>query len=116
VVSAQYPTLLRTPSNAAEHTLLDAVAPGEHLRVVHHLLDDRVSGQQARAGGFDPADHVRPADVAQLLDDSWTVEFEAYRPRRAVAGGHHTHDVVLRHCRSASSGERVSRQVATLRS
>jgi hypothetical protein len=74
VVSAQYPALLRTPSNAAEHALLDAVAPGGHLLVVHHLLDDRVSAQ-ARAGGFDPADHVWPADVAQLLDDSWTVEF-----------------------------------------
>jgi SAM-dependent methyltransferase len=54
LVSVQYPALLRTPSNTAEHALLASVAPGGHLLVVHHVLDDRRIAQ-AKASGFDPA-------------------------------------------------------------
>ncbi|MDT7567774.1 MAG: hypothetical protein QOG76_6398, partial [Pseudonocardiales bacterium] len=36
LVTAQYPALLRTPSNDAERVLLSAVAPGGVLLVVHH--------------------------------------------------------------------------------
>jgi hypothetical protein len=61
--------------------------------VVHHVHDDRRI-TQAKAGGFDPADHVWPADVAHVLDDDWTVKFEAGRPLNVSAGAHHNHDVV----------------------
>jgi hypothetical protein len=94
LVSVQYPALLRTPSNTAEHAPLASMAPGGHLLVVHHVLDDRRI-TQAKSGGFDPAAHVWPADVAHVLDDDWTVEFEAGRPRNVSAGAHHNHDVVL---------------------
>ena len=36
LVSVQYPALLRTPSNTAEHALLASAAPGGQLLVVHH--------------------------------------------------------------------------------
>lgn len=95
LVSAQYPALLHTPNDDAEHALLSAVAPGGLLLVVHHA---DVDSDSAKAHGFDPADYVSPADVAALLDDSWQVEVDERRPRQVSggAGAHHSHDVVLR--------------------
>ncbi|NUR41785.1 MAG: class I SAM-dependent methyltransferase [Streptomyces sp.] len=96
LVSAQYPALLRTPDAAAERALLDAVAPGGVLLLVHH------AGMESRAaddGGFDPADYVWPSMVAALLDEDWEVQVDEQRPRVAPGGGagaHHTDDVVLR--------------------
>ena len=92
LVSAQYPALLRTPDRAAERALLGAVAPGGTLLVVHH---DVLDGQ---AHGFDPADYVLPAVVAELLDDRWQVEVDERRDRHVSggAGAHHTADLVLR--------------------
>lgn len=96
LVSAQYPALLRTPDAAAERALLDAVAPGGVLLVVHHAGMDT---EPARDDGFDPADFVWPAMVAALLDDGWKIERDERRPRVAPDGGagaHHGDDVVLR--------------------
>ncbi|MFH8470756.1 class I SAM-dependent methyltransferase [Streptomyces sp. NPDC017991] len=96
LVSAQYPALLRTPDAAAERALLDAVAPGGVLLLVHHA---GMHTQQPDNGGFDPADYIWPSMVAALLDDDWTVEVDEQRPRVAPDGGagaHHTDDVVLR--------------------
>lgn len=96
LVSAQYPVLARTPGNVAEQVLLDVVAPGGTLLVVHHAPADMA---HAREQGFDPADYVFPADVAAVLGDDWVVEEDATRPRDVpLTGGgtHHTHDVVLR--------------------
>ncbi|GGY50222.1 class I SAM-dependent methyltransferase [Streptomyces omiyaensis] len=97
LVSAQYPALLRTPEGAAERALLDAVAPGGVLLLVHHAgMDEPHAGQ---AGGFDPADYVWPSMVAALLGDDWRIEVDEERPRVVPDGGagaHHTHDVVLR--------------------
>ena len=93
LVSAQYPALRKAPGAAAERTLLDLVAPGGTLLVVHHAVDPH-----AAPAGFDPADYVLPADVAALLDRGWEVEVDERRPR-AIAGGagaHHREDVVLR--------------------
>ncbi len=96
LVSAQYPALLRTPSAAAEHALLDAVAPGGLLLLVHH------AGMETRDvddSGFDPADYVWPSMVTALLDDDWVVEVDQKRPRPAPEGGagaHHSEDLVLR--------------------
>jgi SAM-dependent methyltransferase len=94
LVSAQYPALRRTPDDAAERALMDAVAPGGTLLVVHHDLREH--------GGFEhdinPDDWVSPRDVARVLDDSWTVEADEVRERTVSggAGARHTHDVVLR--------------------
>ncbi|MEU9851814.1 methyltransferase domain-containing protein [Streptomyces sp. NPDC047974] len=97
LVSAQYPALLRTPGATAERALLDAVAPGGVLLLVHHAgMDEHHAGQD---GAFDPADYVRPSMVAALLGDDWRVEVDEERPRvlpEGGAGAHHTHDVVLR--------------------
>ena len=96
VVSAQYPALLRTPDAAAERAMIDAVAPGGILLLVHH------AGMQTRGpdeGGFDPADYVWPSMVAALLDDAWQVEVDEQRPRvvpESGGGAHHVDDVVLR--------------------
>lgn len=95
LVSAQYPALPRTPGHEAERALLQAVAPGGLLLVVHHADIDRAA---ALTHGFDPDDYVAPADVAALLDDGWEVELDERRPRSITggAGAHHSHDVVLR--------------------
>jgi thioredoxin reductase len=95
LVSAQYPALLRTGKNEAGHALLDAVAPGGVLLVVHHTPPSK---EEAAAHGFDPADYVSPADVAALLDDRWQVEVNETRPRHVTsgAGAAHTEDIVLR--------------------
>lgn len=95
LVSAQYPALLRTDDRQAERALLDAVAPGGVLLIVHHPAP---TSAEARAHGFHPDDYVSPADVAALLDDGWLIELNETRPRHvtAGAGAHHTEDVVVR--------------------
>jgi SAM-dependent methyltransferase len=95
LVTAQYPALLRTPSNDAERVLLSAVAPGGVLLVVHHA---DVDVEQAKAHGFDPADYVSPSDVATQLGEGWRIDVNERRPRDVPTGGpvHHTHDLVLR--------------------
>lgn len=100
LVSAQYPALLRTPDAAAERALLDAVAPGGRLLLVHHAwMEDEHGHDRDRDRGFDPADYVRPAMVAALLDEDWAVEVDEQRPRVAPDGGagaHPVDDLVLR--------------------
>lgn len=96
LVSAQYPALLRTPGQDAEHALLGAVAPGGVLLIVHHA---GMETQQVRDDGFDPADYVWPSMIATLLNDEWEVEVNEQRPRIAPEGGagaHHANDLVLR--------------------
>lgn len=95
LVSAQYPALLRTEKRDAELALLNAVAPGGVLLVVHHPSPSK---EQAEAHGCNPDDYVSPADVAVLLDDRWHIEVNEIRPRNVTsgAGSAHTHDIVLR--------------------
>jgi SAM-dependent methyltransferase len=95
LVSAQYPALLRTDANHAELALLNAVAPGGVLLVVHHPAP---TADQAHAQGFDLRDYVTLADIAALLDDGWQIEVNEIRPRHVAtgAGAHHTEDVILR--------------------
>jgi SAM-dependent methyltransferase len=95
LVSVQYPALLRTAGEEAEHALLDLVAPEGTLLVVHHADIDI---EHARERGFDPADYVGHEDLAALLGSDWEV-LVAERRARHVAGGagsHHTHDLVLK--------------------
>jgi hypothetical protein len=94
LVSAQYPALLRTANNAAENSLLSAVARRGHLFVVHHA---DVDVEEARTHGFDPDDYLSPADVASVLDDDWEVLLDERRPRQLAtgAGTGHSYDVIL---------------------
>lgn len=94
LVSAQYVALRKTPQVTAEHTLIDLVAPGGTLLVVHHHMDP----EDVHEGGFDPADYALPPDVAALLDASWQIEVDERRPRTVSggAGARHTQDQVLR--------------------
>jgi SAM-dependent methyltransferase len=98
LVSVQYPALHRTPTNQAERALLDAVAPGGLLLVVHHALIVDPAHDHGFDHGFDPADYVQPPDVAALLDNDWDVEVDETRPRSVEggAGARHALDVVLR--------------------
>lgn len=95
LVSAQYPALLKTPGHDAERALIDAVAPGGVLLVIHHADIDR---DQSREHGFDPDDYVSPGDVAALLGEGWRIEVDERRAR-TVSGGsgaHHANDLVIR--------------------
>ena len=96
LVSAQYPALPRTPDAAAERALLQAVAPGGVLLLVHHA---GMETREVHDSGFDPADYVWPSMVAALLDENWDVEINEQRPRvvpDSGAGAHHVDDLVLR--------------------
>ncbi len=95
LVTAQYPALFRTDENVAEHALLDAVALGGVLLVVHHPAPTEA---EANAHGFTLNDYVGPSHVSALLDDDWEIELDETRPRHVVtgAGSHHTEDVILR--------------------
>jgi SAM-dependent methyltransferase len=97
LVSAQYPAVPRTPGHRAELALLDAVAPGGTLLIVHHV-PPTADESQSHGHAFDPADYVSPATVAALLDRHWQIEVDERRPRNLEtgAGAGHTEDVVLR--------------------
>lgn len=94
LVSAQYPALLRTPDAAAERGLLDAVAVGGTLLVVHHA---EVNREHALEHGWDPDDYVGREQMLSALDDAWDVAVSR-RPRHVTtgAGAGHSEDVVLR--------------------
>lgn len=97
LVSAMFPALLRTPGRVAEHRLLDLVAPGGTLLVVHHADFDRES---ALAHGCDPDDYVSPDHVREVADQTggWQLVTNERRERDAVegAGSHHRDDLILR--------------------
>jgi SAM-dependent methyltransferase len=95
LVSAQYPVLLKSPGAVAERMLLDLVAPGGTLLVVHHAVESH--HEHPHDGGFDPAAYVLPADVAALLGPGWRIEVDERRPRSVSGGGgaHHVADLVL---------------------
>lgn len=83
LVSAQYFALPRTPGREAERALLDSVAVGGTLLLVHHFLTD----EHAHHGGFDRDDYVSISAV------------DEQRPRTVPdhgAGSHHADDNVVR--------------------
>lgn len=108
LVSAQYPALLHRDDDAAMHALLDAVAPGGTLLVVHHVVDGpgahdhEADPDHDHGPSFDPDDYVMPDDVvAHLLengDDGWVVEVNEVRSRSGPrsAASHDVDDIVLR--------------------
>ncbi|GAA1196764.1 class I SAM-dependent methyltransferase [Prauserella alba] len=91
LVSVHYFPLRLDAGRAAVRGLLDAVAPGGVLLFVGHDL----SGVDE---SHDPHAYYQPGQVAELLDDDWTVENHETRARTTAPpeGTHHTHDVVLR--------------------
>jgi SAM-dependent methyltransferase len=102
LVSAFYPALLRGDGSVVD-VLLDAVAEGGTLLVVHHAHVDR---DRAREHGFDPDDYVRHEDVLGALSSTdWVIEKagEARRTPPAGPGAEHHTDLVLRAWRKISA-------------
>jgi len=95
LVSAQYFPLPIRPDHTALRGLLAAVAPGGTLLFVGH---DVAGMPPVLDNGLAPSDYYQPGEVAELLDDTWTILINDTRRRTvpAPAGSHHTHDTVLR--------------------
>jgi SAM-dependent methyltransferase len=93
LVSAMYPALPRA-SERTVHGMLAAVAPGGTLLVVGHDL----TGMHDHHQDFDPDAFYTPGQIADLLDDTWTVLVDETRPRVSPAppGTDHINDVVLK--------------------
>ena len=92
LVSALYFPLPRTADKALDG-LLAAVAPGGTLLVGSHDLADAPHHSE-----FDPHDFYQPEEIAERLDDTWTVLVKETRPRVSAAppGTEHINDVVLK--------------------
>lgn len=93
LVSAFYLPIHRE-SNALA-ALLEAVAPGGTLLVVHHA---EFNPEHAKAHGFDPDDYLRVNEIAADLGPGWRIEKHQRQPREihGGAGAHHVDDDVLR--------------------
>lgn len=108
LVSLQYGSFKRTPDQRGLRSLLDAVAPGGTLLVVHHDLSPLSEpfdvATQTRM--YDPEAFVGVDEAAAALradPDTWQVEVHETRPRPpGAASTHHVADVVLRATRRAS--------------
>jgi len=97
LVSALFPALPRTPGREAEHRLLELVAPGGTLLVVHHAEVDR---EHALAHGCDPDDFISPLDVldAASAAGGWSVVTHETRGGGAAPDpvSHHRGELVVR--------------------
>lgn len=95
LVSAQYFPIAKQTGEAALRGLLAAVAPGGTLLIVGH---DLKGWEHHHELPFDPADYYEPHDIAELLDDTWTIQVDETRPRTRPApeGTDHVNDTVLR--------------------
>lgn len=100
LVSIQYFPLPHHPDHAALRALLNVVAPGGTFLFVGH--DSAALSPRHR-------DYYQPAQVAELLDDGWTVLVNETRPRASTpAGTNHTHDTVMT-ARLVTGGGRLTR-------
>lgn len=99
LVSAMYPAFPHTAEKAI-HAMLAAVAPGGTLLFGGHDLRDWHDNQDHHDHNpdFDPTAFYRPDEIADLLDDTWTVLVNETRPRVSPApeGTNHINDVVLK--------------------
>ncbi|MCI1746895.1 MAG: FAD-dependent oxidoreductase [Acidipropionibacterium sp.] len=108
LVSLQYGSFKRTPDQRGLRNLLDAVAPGGTLLVVHHDLSPMLEpidvASQTRM--YDPEAFVGVDEIAAALSadpGTWRIEVHETRPRPPGAASiHHINDVVLRATRRAS--------------
>lgn len=104
LVSVQYPAVPKDPDDVAITRILDAVAPGGTLLVVHHSSEGHTEGHSEghghQVGPFDPDAYLQPHDIARHLDalGGWTIEVHERRPRIRPEGspGPDVPDVVLR--------------------
>lgn len=98
LVAISYPALKRTTGLAAVPSIIDAVAPGGHLLVVGHVLDDDAIAHAAEHG-FDPDDYVSPDDILGALNDvdaGFSIEVDATCERPdAPPDARHSHDRIL---------------------
>lgn len=102
LVSLQYGSFKRTPDQRGLRSLLDAVAPGGTLLVVHHdltpVLEPMDAATQTRM--YDPEAFVGVEEIAAVLTadpETWHIEVHETRPRPpGAASTHHVPDVVLR--------------------
>jgi SAM-dependent methyltransferase len=95
LVSAQFMQLPPEPRNRLFTALMASVRPGGTLLVVGHHPSDLATGVPRPPM---PERFYTPDEIAALLDDSWTVEVCAARPRPATTpdGTEVTvHDTVL---------------------
>lgn len=112
LVTAMYPALPHTAEKSVR-AMLAAVAPGGTLLVGGHDLADWHDDHDHHAEhghdsehdhhanhnpDFDPTVFYRPDEIAELLDDTWTVLVNETRPRVSPAppGTGHINDVVLK--------------------
>jgi len=97
LVSAIYFPLPRS-APAALRSLLAAVAPGGTLLVAGHDLQDWQHHHHDDDPAADPAAYLRPDEIADALDGTWTVQVHETRPRVSPAppGTGHINDVVLK--------------------
>ncbi len=110
LVSLQYGSFKRTPDQRGLRNLLDAVAPGGTLLVVHHdltpMLEPVDVATQTRM--YDPEAFVGVDEVAAALTaepEIWRVEVHETRTRPPGAvSTHHVDDVVLRATRRQVTG------------
>lgn len=87
LVSIQYFPLPHQLDHAALRGLPEAVAPGGMFLFVGH--DPAALSPRHR-------DYYQPAQIADLLDDDWTVLVNETRPRASTpAGTRNTHDTVM---------------------
>lgn len=95
LVSAQYFPLPRHLGDAGLRSLLAAVAPGGTLLLAFHDLADMSEEHRSQV---DPSDYYLPGDVADVLDDTWTIVINETRARVTPPppGTPHIHDTVLR--------------------
>ncbi|GAA5144654.1 class I SAM-dependent methyltransferase [Pseudonocardia eucalypti] len=101
LVTAQYFPIAKGTGEAALRGLLAAVAPGGTLLFVGHDLKEWRNRHDLE---FDPARYYEPRDVAELLDDTWTIQVDETRPRSRPApeGTDHVNDTVLRAVRRSA--------------
>lgn len=108
LVSLQYGSFKRTPDQRGLKSLLNAVAPGGTLLVVHHDLTPLRGpvdvANQSRM--YDPEAFVGVDEIAAALSvepETWQIEVHETRPRPpGAASTHHVDDVVLRATRRAA--------------
>lgn len=83
LVTAHYPALRHSRTHDAENALLEAVAPGGTLLVVHRA---DVDVERAKSHGFDHADYLSHSDIADLFDGGWDVQIDRRRLRERPTG------------------------------
>lgn len=97
LVLMMYPAFHHPVAPETIRRIVDAVAGGGTLLVVHHVVDQELAAEH----GFDPSEFVSVAQIAEAVssaqDCDFTVEVHETRARpNPPPGSHHADDEVLR--------------------